>query len=353
MKTFNITPSELQKSAVQYLPQLLKMPVISAQETLKHMTGRPGTRGRVVLGELGGDIEIGPYNPSRVDTDDLTVKGRTLETYLGSVIKEFDPNSVWASIYGSRVTQGDALKDVNAVREVLFFLAAQLGKKLNMAIWNGLRNPNGSTTRELFDGFDTITRSEITSGNISESKGNLFEIEEAITRDNAIDYLKDLYRACAPELKGQKVKMFVTHEILEAYQDSYQIAVGPIPYNTKFEQTILEGSNGLCEIVPLVSKKDSPYITIAPQGNMVYGYGDGLADEKMTVEKYHAFLLQFIATMYFGVQFKSVSPEVLMIGRLYQEEPAGSEPGDGVTSGEWVDPSEQGGDDNENTTVIP
>ena len=316
MNKINITPEELAKSAVQYRSQLLKMPVIAAQETLKHMTPRPGTRGRVVLGELGGDLEIGPYNPSREDTDDLSVKGRTLETFLGSVIKKFDPNQVWPTIYGSLTTQGEALKNVNVTREVLSFLAAQIGKNLGMSIWNAKRNDQGTKTKDLFNGLDTIAAEEITAGNISVAKKNLFVFSDPISSDSAVDLLKAFYRSAVPELRGQKVKMYMTQDILDAYMDDYQQTVGAAPYNTRFEKLVLEGSNGLCEFVPLVSKTGSPYITLAPQGNVFYGYGDGLADEKLAVEKHHALLLDFVATMYFGTQYKTVSPEMLLIGQL-------------------------------------
>lgn len=316
MNKINITPEELAKSAVQYRPQLLKMPVIAAQETLKHMTPRPGTRGRVVLGEIGGDLEIGPYDPHREDEGDFSVKGRSLETFLGSVIKKFDPNKVWPTIYGSLTTQGEALKDVNITREVLSFLAARLGKKLNMSIWGAVRNDQGTTTKDLFNGLDTIAVAEITAGNISVAKKNLFQFSDPISSDNAVDLLKSFYRAAVPELRGQKVKMYMTYDILDAYMDDYQQTVGAAPYNTKFEKPVLEGSNGLCEFVPLVSKTGSPFITLAPQGNVFYGYGDGLADEKLAVEKHHALLLDFVATMYFGTQYKTVSPEMLLIGQL-------------------------------------
>ncbi len=316
MKQFTITPEELQKSAVKYLPQLLKMPVIAAKETLQHMTPRPGTRGRVVLGEIGGSLQIGPYDASRIDESATTIKGRVLETFLGSVIHEFDPNTVWPTIYGSLTTQGEALKDVNISRELLSYLAAQLGKHLNLAIWDAARDDQGTTTKDLFDGFDTIAAAEITAGNISVAKKNLFEFSDPISSNNAVDLLKACYRAAAPELRGQKVKMYMTYDILDAYQDDYQQTVGAAPYNTRFEKPVLEGSNGLCEFVPLVSKTGSPFITLAPQGNMFYGYGDGLAEEKLAVEKHHALLLQFVATMFFGVQYKSVSPEMLLIGKL-------------------------------------
>lgn len=336
MNTFSITPTELQKSAVQYLPQLLKMPVIAAQETLRHMTPRPGTRGRVVLGELSGDIDLGPYDPSRVDKADLSVHGRTLETFLGSVIKEFDPNSVWASVYGSLTTQGDALKDVNAAREVLSFLAAMLGRNLNRSIWSAVRNPAGSKTSELFDGLDTITSTEIAAGKISEQKKNLFLFPDVIDRDNAVDLLKTFYWAASDELQGQPVKLYMPYNVMHAYEEAYQTSCGCMPYNNRYEKRVLEGSNGLCELVPLTSKAGSPYLTLSPQQNLVFGYGDGLADENISIEKYHAFYLQFVATMYFGVQFKSVSPEMLCIGKL-NPGPDGPDGNDEGMQEEWVE----------------
>ena len=54
-------------------------------------------------------------------------------------------------------------------------------------------------------------------------------------------------------------------------------------YNREFKKIYLEGSNNLCELVPLASKKGSKFLHLTTQANMVYGYGDGLADEKATV----------------------------------------------------------------------
>ena len=110
--------------------------------------------------------------------------------------------------------------------------------------------------------------------------------------------------------------MFITRAIYRAYCDDYQQSVGSVPYNTEYKKTYLEGSDGLCELVPLTSKKNSDYIHLTTKGNMFYGYGAGLADENIAIEKYHEFLLSFVATMYFGVQFESVSPERLFVAEL-------------------------------------
>ena len=114
----NITDAELQKSAVTYRKELLMMPVVAAEATLKHMTPRPGVAGREVLGQLAGGIEIGPYDPNRTDDSGLSVKPRTLETFLGSVIKRFDLNSVAKTVYGSLTTQGDGLASLDLAQQV-------------------------------------------------------------------------------------------------------------------------------------------------------------------------------------------------------------------------------------------
>ena len=312
-----ITDSELQKSAVTYRKELLIMPVISAMATLQHMTARPGVAGREVLGQLSGGIELGPYDPNRKDDDGLAITPRTLETYLGSVIKRFDMNSVAKTVYGALTTQGDGLASLDLTRQVLNYLAMQLGRSLNLCIFSASRNESGTLTKDLFDGFDTITQKEVTAGTISQDAGNFIQLGEAITESNAVDTLMKIYEQADDSLQGVPSKMFVPFNVYRAYNKDYMASFGNVIYNTEYKKTFLEGTDNLCEIVPLVSKKGSPFIHLTTKGNMVYGYGDGMADEKISVEKYHEFLLSFVATMYFGCQFETISKERLMVAKLF------------------------------------
>ena len=312
-----ITDSELQKSAVTYRKELLIMPVIAAMATLQHMTPRPGVAGREVLGQLSGGIELGPYDPNRKDDDGLAITPRTLETYLGSVIKRFDMNSVAKTVYGALTTQGDGLASLDLTRQVLNYLAMQLGRSLNLCIFSASRNESGTLTKDLFDGFDTITQKEVTAGTISQDAGNFIQLGEAITESNAVDTLMKIYEQADDSLQGVPSKMFVPFNVYRAYNKDYMASFGNVIYNTEYKKTYLEGTDNLCEIVPLVSKKGSPFIHLTTKGNMVYGYGDGMADEKISVEKYHEFLLSFVATMYFGCQFETISKERLMVAKLF------------------------------------
>ena len=312
----NISDAELQKSAVTYRKDLLVMPVIAAEATLQHMTPRPGVAGREVLGQLSGGIELGPYDPQRYDDDGLDIKPRTLETYLGSVIKRFDLNSVAKTVYGSLTTQGEALTSLDLARQVLNYLSMQLGRNLNLHIWNAKRNDTGTKTKDLFDGFDTITQKEIAAGTIDTTEGNFMQLSQAIDESNATDILMSIYESADDILQGVPTKMFVPVSVYRAYNKDYFASFGNVVYNTQFKKTYLEGTDNLCELVPLVSKKGSPYIHLTTKSNMIYGYGDGLDSEKIAIEKHHEFLLSFVATMFFGCQFEAINKERLMVAKL-------------------------------------
>lgn len=316
-----ITDAELQKSAVNYRKDLLVMPVIAAEATLKHMTPRPGVAGREVLGQLSGGIEIGPYDPNRYDDEGVEIKPRTLETFLGSVIKRFDLNTVAKTVYGSLTTQGEALTSLDLARQILNFLSMQLGRNLNLHIWDAARNDAGTKTADLFDGFDTITQKEIDAGTIDTTEGNFIQLDAAIDDSNATDVLMRIYEQADDILQGIPTKMFVPIPVYRAYSKDYLASFGNVVYNTQFKKTFLEGTDNLCELVPLVSKKGSNFIHLTTSSNMIYAYGDGLDSEKIAIEKHHEFLLSFVATMFFGCQFEAINKERLMVAKLHTAAP--------------------------------
>lgn len=312
----NITDADLKKSAVNYRKDLLVMPVIAAEATLQHMTPRPGIAGREVLGQLSGGIELGPYDPNRVDDSGVKIEPRTLETFLGSVVKKFDLNSVAKTVYGSLTTQGEALASTDLSMQVLYFLAMQLGQNLNKHIWDAKRNDSGTTTVDLFDGFDTITAKEITAGGIATGKGNFMQLDTAIDNSNATDILMSIYESADDNLQGVPTKMYIPFNVYRAYNKDYLASFGNVVYNQQYKKTFLEGTDNLCELVPLVGKKGSQFIHLSTKSNMVYGYGDGMDSEKIAIEKHHEFLLSFVATMFFGCQFETISKERLMVAKL-------------------------------------
>lgn len=317
MGYLNISDAELKKSATTFQKELLMTPVISCSDTLQHFTGRPGVAGREVIGQLTGNVELGPYNATRVDDTGVKITPRVLETYLGSVVKRFDPNEAAKTVWGEAFAQGEELTKAALVLQVLTYLSAQLGKMINAVLWTAERNDSGDKTKDLFDGFDTITKKEIDTSSISTTQGNLHEFTEAFSNTNTVDQLMDYYQAAAPELQAVETKLYVPNSVYNLYNRDYATRFGSTPYNHEYSKTFLEGTQNLCELVPLASKKGSEYVHLSTKKNMLYGYGAGMADENIAIEKYHEFLISFVATMYFGVQFETIAKESLFVGKIH------------------------------------
>lgn len=307
MGQLQFTPQEFQEAATKYRKELLMLPIIGIQDTLQWMTARPGIRYKENVGAISGDAQFGPYKPSRYSDFNLHVDYRTLETFLGSVIAKFEPNSAASTILGSSAaTKGDGQKQAPTALAVLSLIARGLSEHLNEAIWAGTRNASGDTTMDLFDGFDTITDKEIAAGTVSAAKGNYMKINDEITSANAVDIAKEILFSLDPRLRAQDLYMFCTQDFVDKYNEGYLLTHSGIIYNDKYGQNCVEGSNGRLHLVPMFNKMDSKYIHICPKSNMLVGY-DQMGDiESVTVEKHAPFILDYVASMFFGVQFESI-----------------------------------------------
>ena len=301
------TLQEFQEAATKWRSDLLMLPIIGIQETLKYMTARPGIRYKENVGALSGDAQFGPYKPSRSTDFNLNVDYRTLETFMGSVVAKFEPYSAVSTLLGQvGATKGDGQMKAPTALHVLALIARGLSEHLNEAIWAGKRNAAGDTTMDLFDGFDTITTKEVTSGAIAAEEGNYMKLDEEITSANAVDIAKEILFSLDPRLRAQDLYMFCTQDFADKYNEGYLLSHGGINYNTQYSQTTVEGSNGRLHIVPMYNKIASKYIHICPKSNMLIGY-DQMGDvESVMVKEYEPFILSYIATMFFGCQFESI-----------------------------------------------
>jgi len=313
---------ELNKAAQKFRKELLIMAVLGLGNTLQHMTLRTGVRYKETVGELNGPVELMPYTGllenDDYEEDGISIIGRDLETYLGQAVKYFDPNTLISSLYGAAVTKGSGLENLDINKAILTLMMRKISGGLNKSIFNGVRNAAGKTTSTLFNGFDKITALEIAGGGVSVAKNNLFEFTEAVDKTNAVDALKLIDRSCSDELKSEDRKILMPWEIYNAYNDDYQITVGSAPYNKEFKKTFLEGSDNMCELVPLIGKKAAPYLQITTKGNSLVGVNQVGEEEKIEVRRGdNPFKLQFVTTMFFGTQFETISPEKLMVGKFF------------------------------------
>lgn len=312
--------NDFDKSATTYRKQLLMMPITGIQSSLQHMTLRPGIRYAERVGSGDVNVELRPYSPNAMQDANLQITYRELATFFGSVNAQFEPNASISTVLGHLASQamGEALKNVDLAKLVLSLIGKQIGQKLNSCLFSAVRNSSGTTTSTLFNGFDTITAAEVTGGGLSALIGNYAEGDTVISASNAETLLKSYYRGCTDELRDQKVKMFISRDIYDMYCDSYQTNHGALPYNTQFEKTYLEGSNGLCELVPIVGKKNSQYIHITPKSNMLVGV-DQMGDvERVNVAKYSPDTLTYEMRMFFGVQFETIDPRMFKAIKLAQ-----------------------------------
>ena len=315
----NITPSleQFQEAATQWRSQLLMQPIIGCQDTIQHMTPRPGIRYKENVGTIYGDAQFAPYKPSRSSDFNLNVVYRTLETYMGSVHCKFEPNSAASTILGYfAATKGDGQMQAPTALHVLTLIAKSLSGNLNDAIWSGVRNANGDTTHDLFDGFDTITLAEIAAGAISADQKNYMKLTEEITTANALDIAKEILYSLDPRLRAQELNMYCSQDFADKYNEAMLLTHGGINYYTQFGQDCVEGSNGKLHIIPLFNKADSKFIHVTPKSNMLVGY-DQMGDiESVMVKEYEPFILSYIATMFFGVQFESIDYRKLKVIEL-------------------------------------
>lgn len=191
-------------------------------------------------------------------------------------------------------------------------------------LFDAKRDESGTTTKTLFNGIDTITASEVAKGEISVEKGNLFEFSEAIDSTNAVDLITAFCRSASEDLlmaedgddsKADGVNLYVPRSIVYAYRDDYKATTGHSPIYDKFNQTVVEGFGNI-RLVPFLGKANSDFIQLSTKKNMLIGCDQMGGIENISVEKYHAFLLQFVATMFFGMEYESISPECLLVGKL-------------------------------------
>ena len=309
--------ADYQAAAVKYRKEFLAMPIIGLEEILPYVTVRFGIRYKEAVGQLSVNAQFAPYKADMKHEKNAVLDFRTLETFFGAVVQPFEPNSAATLIIGQNaMTKGESMKNADIAKKVLASISKSLSENLNRVLWSAVRVDNGTTSAELFNGWDTITEKEIAAGKITAAIGNYVKLNDTLTQENAVDVLKAAYRKARPELRGVKTFMYVPQDVLDAYNDAYAVLHSATPYVQGFEQIYLEGSNKKCQIVPLTSKAESKFIHISTQENMLIGC-DQLGDkEDVVIEKHAPFVLDFVATMFFGVDFESIDPRRLLVVEL-------------------------------------
>ncbi len=319
-----ITPELLRESCQQFQRQLLMMPFqVLQDQTAKYITVLPGVRNQLTFGELDGDAELAPYSKDNWDEADYQIKGRTLVVYPGNCAKNFDPLPLLHSIYGESLAQGENISKHDIARKLVSLFAAKIGMHINDVVFvGGKRNVNGKTTADLFDSFDTIIAAEILAGNIAANKGNYIKVG-AINKTNAVEKLKEIWRAADKNLKGSKLKvyMYISPEVYEAYCDDYQARHGALPYNQSYDKVYLEGSRGRCEFAVLDNMAGSDYVKVSVKQNFLLGTDIFNQQNRANVGVYRPWVATFEYVGIYGEQIRTISKEFLMVADISDTEP--------------------------------
>lgn len=295
-------------SGHKYRKEILLMPVMALSETTTHMTMRYGIRGKESVGFASSGAKLRPYKSVKGETNTASIDLRTLETFLGDVVEEFDPWTLYDTIYSEPLSKKRT--ELEVVKTLAVEMAKQATEDLPRALFCGVRDADGDDTFDLFDGFDTIAAAEVTAGKMSVAIGNLFLAGE-ITAANVGDQLKAFHKSAHVILKNKASKLFIPVEVKELYDEWFLAAFGPVTYNSQFEQSYLHGTNKKCELVPLPGMVDSKYMFLTVKNNMLVGCDQESDKERVEINKCdNPKAVQFFMTAFYGVQFESIHPKI-------------------------------------------
>lgn len=310
----SFSDEEYQKAAEKWRQLLLLLPMLSCKDSLRFMTGIPGIRNKEHVGTAKSNAQFGPYKADKNSSSTTEVKYRELETFFGNVCEDFEPNSVVTMLLGQNASfLGEGQKTAPSAKLVIASVLKSLGESLHNVLFTAKRNAEGDTSADLFNGFITIADAEVTAENISEAKGNLLKITTGFSEADALDVAKSIERKAHPVLRATEKFLYCSPEFADAYNDAYMLTHGGIVYNKKFEQAVVEGSNNKTTLAPLTCLAGSSKFFLAPKSNMLYGY-DSLSDqERIQVDRFKPFMLTLSAAMFFGVQFYSIDPRMLLM----------------------------------------
>ncbi len=301
----NITQS-LIDAGTKYKKELLTMPVAVLSEMLQYMTLITGLQGKEVGGALTTDVELRPYRTAKDATDNTAITPYEWETFLGDVVKEFDPNALLGTLYTDRTNKKPTERDI--AKMVALEMAKKVGEALYNSSFTAVRNPAGNSTADLFNGWATQMAAAVTAGTLATAKENYADLSAtAITVANVGDVLKEAYRSCTTLLKGQRPNLYLPTSVLEMYEDWFQVEYGHAPWNTDFTQRTLIGSDKKCMFVPLDNMEGTDKLIFSVRSNMKVGVDQESDKENVRIRECdNPKMVQFFMLAYYGVGFDTL-----------------------------------------------
>jgi hypothetical protein len=299
-------------AGTKYKKDILAAPVVAFDEVIPHFTMRSGIQGKVVGGLLTVEAQLRPYRTEKGADGTFDIKPYEWETYLGDLVKEFDPNVVLGSLY----TEPTATKpDQMAIaRRIALEVALKVGEALYDNLFTAERNPAGNDSASLFNGFSTIFASAVTASKASDAIGNYFDFsDKPVTEDTAGDVLDEMFHSVNRVLKrGKKFNLYCPPSVIDAYEKWFQINFGHVPWNAGYQKKELHSSRGKLQFVELDNMEGQDYMFISVKENMNIGFDN--SSDYTTVEirrPDNPKTVQLFMKSFFGVGFETLMPEYL------------------------------------------
>ena len=315
----NVTPDEAawKEAAKRWHREFLKMPVLATKDTTKFMTGLPGCRTNQYLGSVESEAQFYPYVANKRGDSSTEIHFEELKIFFGSMIHDFVPNDYVQTLLGEHADvlgMGQAKSEM--AKLILTTIMQSAGEKLALAIPVAERNNSGNTTMDLFDGLLTCIADAITAGKVTVAKKNLVELSEEITVENVVDTIKGIEFGLDSRLRRQERFLYCDPSIVDMYNEGYLLTHPAVPYNEKYEQNFVEGSNRRMTFAPLDGLAGSNMMFVAPKSNVIFGY-DGVSDEeKFEVLRLDADTFTVNAKMFFGTGFRTFDYRFLKVIKL-------------------------------------
>ena len=326
-----ISPSfeEFKKAAEKWHRTFVKVPVLSAKDTTKYMTGLPGCRTNQHIGTAESKAQFYPYVANKRGDSTTKITFETLEIFFGSMIHDFVPNDEVQTILGEHAdTMGAGMSKSEIAKLVIAGVMTSAGEELALAIPTAVRNDGGDTTMDLFNGHVTVIEKAITDGKVSVAKKNLVVLADTITANNVVDVLKKIEFGLDQRLRKQERFLYCDPHIVDLYNEGYLLSHPAVPYNEKYEQNYVEGSNRRMTFAPLDGLAGTGVMWIAPKSNVIYGY-DGMSDaEKCEILRFQPDTLTLNAKMFFGAGFRTFDFRFLKVIKAKVDDMDG-DPGEG------------------------
>lgn len=316
-----ISPSfeEYQKAAEKWHRVFVKVPVLSAKDTTKYMTGLPGCRTNQHIGTAESKAQFYPYVANKRGNSSTKITFEVLEIFFGSMIHDFVPNDEVQTILGEHAdTMGNGMSKSEIAKLVIAGVMESAGEELALAIPAAVRVDDGDTTMDLFNGHLTVIEKAITDGKVNAEAKNYDEIP-VITVENCVDVIKQIEFHLDPRLRKQERFLYCDPAIVDMYNESYLLTHPAVPYNEKYEQNYIEGSNRRMTFAPLDGLAGTGMMWVAPKKNVIYGY-DGMSDaEKCEILRFQPDTLTLNAKMFFGAGFRTFDYRFIKVLRPIEQ----------------------------------